>query len=208
MSERIVYECRHCGTKFSADLGGRRTEAKYCSQVCYRLAKDTPEARATRFWAKVDKSGPTGIHSQTGIDLGPCWLWTGALNSHGYGKCRSAKRYVSSHVLAYEMVRGEIPDGMDIDHLCRVRACCNPVHLEPVSRRVNLHRGVGAIAINARKTVCINGHPLDGDNVRRSVSKHGPKRFCRTCHRQYESRRRRKLKGLVTSDEPLRRVTA
>lgn len=103
----------------------------------------TPEER---FWSKVDKDGPLPAHRP---ELGPCWLWTGGQNAHpsgNYGRAwdRAKKVYVYAHRVAYEALAGPIPDGLDLDHLCRVRLCVNPLHLEPVTRQVNLLRGHAA----------------------------------------------------------------
>src|SRR5688500_6772566 len=76
------------------------------------------------------------------VDGGDCWLWTGALD-RGYGKFFPAGKTVRAHRWLFEQLVGPVPDGMDLDHLCRVRACVNPDHLQPVSRRVNLNRGAG-----------------------------------------------------------------
>jgi len=81
-----------------------------------------------RFWPKVDRGGA-------------CWLWTGALYVNGYGAFRGPDgRTIRAHRFAYERVVGPIPEGLDLDHLCRVRACVNPAHLEPVTRAENLRR--------------------------------------------------------------------
>lgn len=85
-----------------------------------------------RFWSKVNKTDT-------------CWLWTRCRDGHGYGQfvLRDQKK-VLAHRFAYELVVGPIPEGLDIDHLCRVRLCCNPAHLEPVTRSENLYRGWAA----------------------------------------------------------------
>lgn len=190
MDSRIVYECRHCGSMFQTALGGARTEARYCGQNCYKAAIATPEARAYRFWAKVDKNGPVGIHSQTGIDLGPCWLWMGARDGNGYGNVRVSKRYRRAHIVSFELVRGPVQPGLVLDHLCRTSNCVNPCHLEPVTQRVNLHRGTGPVAVNARKTHCVRGHSLSGTNTYVAYGPSGPKRRCRACHRNDMAARR------------------
>jgi hypothetical protein len=87
-----------------------------------------------RFWPKVDKTET-------------CWLWVGAIGTGGYGNFYISSvgrriRSVRAHRWAYEHLVGSIPDGLDLDHLCRNRACVNPAHLEPVTRRVNLRRGI------------------------------------------------------------------
>ena len=72
---------------------------------------------------------------------GDCWIWTGSTNGCGYGETSEAGKKVYTHRLMYERHVGPIPEGKDIDHLCRNRACCNPAHLEPVTRQENLLRG-------------------------------------------------------------------
>ena len=88
-----------------------------------------------RFWSKVDKLG----------DRWACWLWTGA-TMEGYGQFSYAGQSQLAHRLAYTELVGPIPGGMTLDHLCRTRACVNPLHLEPVTNRENILRGTtGAI---------------------------------------------------------------
>lgn len=89
---------------------------------------------------------------------------------------------VAAHRLAYEELRGPIPSGLELDHKCRVRGCVNPWHLEPVTTAENIRRGIGRPAENARKAVCLRGHPLSGDNLYRSPSGLGGRR-CRSCRR-------------------------
>lgn len=72
----------------------------------------------------------------------PCWIWKGPLNKWGYGRVRSGKYQVSVHRFEYEKARGPIPEGLDLDHLCRVRRCGNPGHMEPVTEAVNTRRGI------------------------------------------------------------------
>jgi hypothetical protein len=87
------------------------------------------------------------------------------------------------HRVAYELAKGPIPAGMQIDHLCRVLTCCNPAHLEAVTPRTNVRRSNSTAGINARKTHCSRGHPLDlaSDNCRYSEKYNT--RFCRACER-------------------------
>lgn len=82
-----------------------------------------------------------------------CWLWKGA-TACGYGYFR----HRPAHRFAYELYRGPIPEGLQLDHLCRVRSCVNPSHLEAVTQGVNLHRGETIAARNAAKTHCPKGH--------------------------------------------------
>lgn len=134
-----------------------------------------------RFWAKVDKNGPTPEHRP---DLGPCWVWTGARKGKGYGsffldgKCRRA------HRVAFEWQNGSIPNGLQTDHLCRNRLCVNPDHLEAVDNRTNSLRGVGFVARHAQQTHCLRGHPFTPENTKLEPDKYGLKRRCLTCRRQ------------------------
>lgn len=106
-----------------------------------------------------------------------CWLWIGSRQPKGYGKFwPNKRRCVLAHRWSYESSVGPIPDGLQIDHLCRNPRCVNPEHLEPVTRKVNLLRGDGFPGQNVRKTHCPKGHPLEGDNLYRC-----PRRGCRTC---------------------------
>lgn len=121
-----------------------------------------------RFWAKVDRRGAD-----------ECWRYQGYVRRNGYGQ----HGHRLAHRLAYELLVGPIPAGLTIDHLCRNRVCANPAHLEAVSNRENLMRGVSLSAQNARKTHCQNGHPLTGDNLRVRVIRGRDARDCRTCLR-------------------------
>lgn len=92
-----------------------------------------------------------------------CWLWQGAIGKKsGYGRIRVGSRIddsvktLQTHRLSYELHVGPIPEGLDLDHLCRVRHCLNPEHLEPVSRRVNAYRGD-----NPPKVTCFREHPVE-----------------------------------------------
>lgn len=109
------------------------------------LADKTPEER---FFEKVDGVDPLG-----------CWVWAGAKDQNGYGAFRATgRRTVRAHRWSYAFLRGDIPNGLQLDHLCRVRACVNPWHLEPVSGRENVLRGEAPSAIAARANTCYRGH--------------------------------------------------
>lgn len=118
-----------------------------------------------------------------------CWVFRGSDNGNGYRritigtKAAGDKRSVYVHRLAYEVWVGPIPEGMDIDHRCRNRACFRPDHLRPMSHRRNLLIGEGPSAINARKKSCVNGHPFTPENTRYRKRKHGSARVCVTCAR-------------------------
>lgn len=110
---------------------------------------------------------------------GECWLWTGRLNGYGYAEMKLGGRYQMAHRVAYQEIVGPIPEGYQLDHLCRVRHCVNPAHLEPVTSRENTVRGEAPSAINAAKTHCKRGHAFDETNTYRWRSS----RICRECRR-------------------------
>ncbi|MGV7251879.1 HNH endonuclease signature motif containing protein [Mycobacterium kansasii] len=114
--------------------------------------------------------------------LSDCWFWQGAVQSKGYGSVGHQGRVWSTHRLAYELLIGPIPDGLQIDHLCRNRRCCNPAHLEPVTGRVNVLRAV-------RKATCARGHEYTPENT--LLKKGGTQRNCRTCTNEWQRNRRR-----------------
>lgn len=121
-----------------------------------------------------------------------CWLWLGAGALHSYGCVWNGFRPEGAHRVSYRAFVADIPDGMQLDHLCRVRACVNPGHLEIVTAQENLHRADTVTGINARKTCCSRGHLLSGDNVR--LSKQG-RRGCRACQALHAFEKRR-AKGI------------
>lgn len=103
-----------------------------------------------------------------------CWVWLGYITPDtGYGKI--GRRY--AHRIYFEQANGPIPEGLVIDHLCRVRECVNPAHMEVVTNRENVLRGESRSAQQARQGYCKRGHPLFGDNL----YEHNGKRQCRTC---------------------------
>jgi len=108
-----------------------------------------------------------------------CWNWTRPLDS-GYGRFWFEGKTKLAHRISYEIYVGPIPTGLQIDHLCRNRSCVNPMHLEPVSLAVNVLRGIGITADNARKIKCKRGHPLCGENLRINVNGN---RECKECQR-------------------------
>lgn len=121
--------------------------------------------------------------AQTREDENGCWIWMGPRNRYGngvqYGNTRYQRRGIGAHRLAWILFRGPIPEGMQIDHLCRVTRCVNPLHLEPVTQRENIMRSPVAIAaVNARKTHCKRGHEFTPENT---IVHCGGKRACRTC---------------------------
>lgn len=119
------------------------------------------------------------------IDFGEkCWKWQGRTNC-GYGVFSIGYKNHYAHRLMYAMRIGTIQEGKVIDHICRNRACVNPNHLEVVTHQVNILRGEGPTANNARKTHCKHGHAFAHDNLWISYNNNGSKRkrWCRTCQR-------------------------
>ena len=134
---------------------------------------------ADRLWCRVDKEG-----ARAG-----CWLWRGGL-SNGYGSLSYEGRHELVHRIAYKLLVGPIPSGLTLDHLCRVRHCVNPAHLEPVPQRTNVLRGIGLPAQRARQTHCKRGHPFDLANTCLSSDMAwGNHRRCKTCRRQRDRAR-------------------
>lgn len=137
------------------------------------------QAEISRFWSKIV------------IDCAcDCWVWTASL-SNGYGQfMRSDRKPDLAYKVAYETWRGSVLAGMQLDHLCRVRACCNPWHLEVVTQHENILRGDGYCGKAARKTHCLRGHPLSGDNLVIDVTGigRGYSRQCRECKRLRKAR--------------------
>lgn len=139
------------------------------------------------FWSYVDKDGPNG-----------CWIWTGRRKPAGYGtfgRNRTGIKYAHRH--AWELLRGPIPEGYEVDHLCRVTSCVNPDHLEPVTPTENRRRAAAARPPGmprqfygrkprALATECHRGHPYDEQNTAYYAN---GKRRCRSCHRENEHAR-------------------
>jgi len=134
-----------------------------------------------RFWSKVNKNGPVQSHAP---HLGNCWLWTGGLHATGYGHFRAVSRepMVSSHQWAYRSMNGPVPDGLELDHLCRVRACVRPEHLEPVTHAENMARS------RELTTHCPWGHEWTTETTRYNRKGY---RYCHACDRQRPARPRR-----------------
>ena len=120
-----------------------------------------------RFWQKVDKSGD-------------CWTWKG-WKAYGYGMCFVSGRNVRAHRIAYYLTRPNMDESLSVDHTCRNRACVNPAHMELVTMKENVLRGVGLTAQRARQTHCHKGHPLSGSNLGSTGQKHKYRR-CKICY--------------------------
>lgn len=120
-----------------------------------------------------------------------CWIWEGSRSPAGYGLISVDGRYRPVHRVAYELFRGEIPDGLVLDHLCRVPACCWPSHLEPVTHGMNVARGAAPVAVANRNGTCLSGrHDMTDVYVRKNGV-----RQCRPCQLEkgatYRARKKR-----------------
>lgn len=122
--------------------------------------------------------------------LPDCWIWMGQ-RVDGYGRFQFYRETIQAHRAVYEHFRGPIPDGLVIDHLCRVHECVNPLHLEPVTQRTNVLRGIAPTAENAAKTHCKWGHELSGSNL--ILRPDG--RECRACARRHQAASRARKRG-------------
>ncbi len=131
----------------------------------------------------VRKSLSERLLSHIRFDENGHWLWTAYRNRDGYGTLGKGGKYggmMLAHRASYELFVGRIPKGTEIDHLCRTPACVNPMHLEVVIHKVNLHRGSGFASVEAAKTHCPQGHAYEGDNV----VIYAGSRVCRICHNE------------------------
>lgn len=144
--------------------------------------------QARRFWAKVDRTDN-------------CWLWTGAIQSRGYGSFGIGdKRTETAHRIAYLTFVGPIPDGLELDHLCLNKRCVRPDHLEAVTAQVNNQRARDngqtspspLSRLNASKIACPAGHFYSPDNTYTNPQGH---RQCRTCKRESDRRRVARLRA-------------
>lgn len=137
---------------------------------------------------------PGRMAAKVTID-GDCWIWGGALNSRGYGSVTDGKgSSMLAHRRAYEALVGPIPAGLTIDHLCRVKACVKPEHMEPVTVGENVRR---ALRVQSH---CKHGHALESGNVRMQTRADGNTyRVCRACAAAH-NRRSRARRGAFVSE--------
>lgn len=153
-----------------------------------------------RFWSKVDLRGP-----MRSPYLGPCWVWTAAVNGHlGYGSYWDGVKQVRSHRFSYELFFGPIAPGLQIDHVCRVPSCVNPAHLEAVTSLENQRRATGVIGERARRELYKLPEPLKRCakcGVEKSLAEfYAAKRgrfrrshSCKSCARTRDKQRKRAL---------------
>jgi len=131
-----------------------------------------------RFFSKIE-----GRHN--------CWIWKAYRDKDGYGNITINKQPKRAHCISYELFKGEIPQGLQIDHLCRNTSCVNPEHLEVVTLRENLLRGDTYAANNIKKTHCPQGHEYNKANTYRDKNDGW---YCRLCRRVAQQRYLQKQK--------------
>ena len=152
--------------------------------------KNKPEGKTGFRNGVIPRAAIVRLQEKLVLDVGTgCQVFSGAKNPKGYGYISVGnRRNRPAHRVAYEAMRGPIPPGMTIDHLCRNKACCNPDHLEVVTREENGRR-------QADPTQCPHGHAVSTENTRYDARGH---RLCRVCKQIRDARRRAKLR-----DEPI-----
>lgn len=175
---RYTLNCERCGKTFTADRAATQNPPRFCSKACFDPG---PEARILSRFERGEG----------------CWLWKNPA-TFGYGVIWINGRPIKAHRAVYELLVGKIPDGHELDHLCHTqdascvggvtcphRACVRPEHLEPVLPGENFKRGLSFAAVNARKTLCPNGHAYDPY----WRSKYGECRICGQARRNEATRR-------------------
>jgi hypothetical protein len=176
--------CENCGVAFNVKPSVAKAGCRFCSNPCRAEGMRVPASE--RWQDKYEHDRATG-----------CWNWTGKINAYGYGVISLSRREIGerirsrvAHRVVYETVVGPIPEGLDLDHLCRNRRCVRPDHLEPVTRKENLRRG--SSEHSGGKTHCKYGHEFTPENT--IIHKHTGYRACRTCRnrwqRDYNARKR------------------
>lgn len=152
-------------------------DAKTLGEMLGRLRIDVPASGFLRL--------PVALASKIEVDGDGCWLWLAHCDRNGYGKAQSGvkSKGMVAHKAVYQILVGQVPEGLTLDHLCRVRNCVNPAHLEPVTLKENVGRGTARCS---KITHCPAGHAYDADNT---YAYRGA-RFCRECYRQKGRERR------------------
>lgn len=138
------------------------------------------ERQETEFFKRVEKTDT-------------CWLWIGNIDANGYGRFYMNPKTTRAHRVSFFIHKGEVPTGLVLDHLCRIKHCVNPEHLEAVSNWENVARGIGITARNAQKTHCKRGHEMNEENTRRPPSNPRARR-CKKCEPLFWRPRKKPLK--------------
>lgn len=168
----------HCDCGADKEIDGyalRRGKTTSCGRAC--LSKKNPVEIAQKFWDRVNLNGPGG-----------CWLWTGHGTPNGYGNFWNGHSQVFAHKWAWVSLRSDIPEGLELDHLCKIRNCVNPDHMEPVTREENIARSAQT---RREKPCCKRGHLFNEENTYWYTAKDGSvHRNCKTCMRIREAARK------------------
>ncbi len=127
------------------------------------------------------------------VENSECWAWSGFVAPNGYAQLGQR----GAHRVAYELLVGPIPHGLQIDHLCRNRGCVNPQHMEPVTIKTNVLRGIGITAVHAKQTHCKHGHEFTPENTRYDAK---GSRCCRACAREWASADTLRAKAAISAE--------
>jgi hypothetical protein len=178
----VKFPCKVCGRELPLRGGLKTPRTKYCCRSCANRGRTVRKISLDeRFKKYVD------------VQQSGCWKWTGSLTK-GYGQMSDTynkgvkRRSILAHRFAYERKYGCVPEGKQLDHLCRNRWCCNPDHLEPVTCKENLNRGHHPNMILKRSGVCKRGHAVNKENM--YYRKNGRLGYCRICQNNLIKKRR------------------
>jgi len=185
---QIPYGYCHCGC-------GAKTRIAAKTYAAQRQHKGHPNRYLASHSAPKH---PDYLEENRGYET-PCWIWQGAHDWDGYGLVNRPAHRGNVHILYYKLHVAPVPKGLEIDHLCRVRDCVNPAHLQPKTHRENILIGESPTAKNSRKTHCIRGHELVPGNL--YVQADGGRR-CRTCQKAYMKAYHLKRKAKRAGGDP------
>jgi hypothetical protein len=163
------------------------------------MAKRGPKGRAVTLDWLFNNCQP--------VPFSGCWIWMKSIGTNGYGKTWHNNKTALAHRVAWIITEGEISNELELDHLCRVRSCINPQHLEPVTPKENLSRSPliglrGAPVHHRNKTHCPKGHPYSGENLYLSPKSGG--RVCKIC--KSESGKSEKRQEYVKANREKRKI--
>lgn len=169
----MIKVCLICSRPFKTS----KPKQMLCSPACrYSYRRLTPDLDRL-----MDKVQP--------VPWSGCWLWLGAINGNGYGNFWFNEQRINAHRASYMIHHGPLGDDLEIDHLCRVRLCVNPAHLEPITHAEHMGRSLRAVA-----THCARGHPYSEDNTRRGTYGGRVCLACKRLNRPLEHQKRREAR--------------